>query len=291
MLISIGSSGYTAKINTLGAELTSLKSPDEMELIWNGNADYWDAHSPTLFPTPGKLRDLKYCYQGKFYDMPPHGFAKIMEFQVKEASPDAAELMLASDEETKKFYPFDFEFYCRFTITETGLCVTREVKNTGVDRMYFSCGEHTGLSTQALGCGFEECELKFERKENLVNWALTAGLLDHEEPYLRDEDTIPLSKGLFQEKGCLVLQGMKSKHVTLRRKGGSHGIRIQIKGFPALVLWTPYNEGQFICVEPWQALPSAADGGYELEERPCILSLEGGGAYSYSYTIGKVSII
>ncbi|MEI3015064.1 MAG: hypothetical protein V8T36_10340 [Ruthenibacterium lactatiformans] len=28
-----------------------------------------------------------------------------------------------------------------------------------------------------------------------------------------------------------------------------------------------------LCVEPWQGLPSEANGGYNLTQRPCILHL------------------
>lgn len=52
-----------------------------------------------------------------------------------------------------------------------------------------------------------------------------------------------------------------------------------------MVVWSPDNDGQFVCVEPWQGLPSEANGGYDLTQRPCILHLSSGERYEYTVTV------
>ncbi|VYU53500.1 Uncharacterised protein [uncultured Clostridium sp.] len=52
-----------------------------------------------------------------------------------------------------------------------------------------------------------------------------------------------------------------------------------------MVVWSPDNDGQFVCVEPWQGLPSEANGGYDLTQRPCILHLSSGEKYEYTVTV------
>ena len=42
---------------------------------------------------------------------------------------------------------------------------------------------------------------------------------------------------------------------------------------------------RFVCVEPWQGLPSDPGAGYELSQRPCILHLDAGDTYEYTVNI------
>lgn len=114
---------------------------------------------------------------------------------------------------------------------------------------------------------------------------MNKGLLDKKTPYLDNTDTLPLSKALFQTYGCLVLQGLSAPWVALRPVGNDRGIRVSIGGFAAMVVWSPDNDGQFVCVEPWQGLPSEANGGYDLTQRPCILHLSSGERYEYTVTV------
>jgi galactose mutarotase-like enzyme len=49
------------KINSFGAELNSLKRVDtNLEYLWQGNPQYWNRHSPVLFPIVGRLKDDSY---------------------------------------------------------------------------------------------------------------------------------------------------------------------------------------------------------------------------------------
>ena len=131
----------------------------------------------------------------------------------------------------------------------------------------------------------ENYALVFPAAQTAWNWQLNKGLLDKKTPYLDNTDTLPLSKALFQTYGCLVLQGLSAPWVALRPVGNDRGIRVSIGGFAAMVVWSPDNDGQFVCVEPWQGLPSEANGGYDLTQRPCILHLSSGERYEYTVTV------
>ena len=172
-----------------------------------------------------------------------------------------------------------------FTLTAAGLAITRRVENTGKEKMYFSVGEHLGLSLTPWGGSLENYALVFPAAQTAWNWQLNKGLLDKKTPYLDNTDTLPLSKALFQTYGCLVLQGLSAPWVALRPVGNDRGIRVSIGGFAAMVVWSPDNDGQFVCVEPWQGLPSEANGGYDLSQRPCILHLSSGERYEYTVTV------
>lgn len=286
MRLQLENNIFIAQIDTLGAELCSLLRKDSgEEFVWQGDERYWAGHAPTLFPITGKLKDLRFEYNEKNYELPPHGFAKEREFFVQSHTKTCVELVLEADRETLRQYPFLFRFTCVFTLTAAGLAITRRVENTGKEKMYFSVGEHLGLSLAPWGGSLENYALVFPAAQTAWNWQLNKGLLDKKTPYLDNTDTLPLSKALFQTYGCLVLQGLSAPWVALRPVGNDRGIRVSIGGFAAMVVWSPDNDGQFVCVEPWQGLPSEANGGYDLTQRPCILHLSSGERYEYTVTV------
>ena len=82
MKIILSNSELTATINTFGAELISLKNKSNREYIWEGNPNYWGKHSPILFPIVGSLKNNSYCYNNVVYNLPRHGFAREMDFDV-----------------------------------------------------------------------------------------------------------------------------------------------------------------------------------------------------------------
>ena len=84
MRLQLENNIFVAQIDTLGAELCSLLRKDSgEEFVWQGDERYWAGHAPTLFPITGKLKDLRFEYNEKNYELPPHGFAKEREFFVQ----------------------------------------------------------------------------------------------------------------------------------------------------------------------------------------------------------------
>ena len=66
MKISIKNNQLTAVIDSIGAELVSLKkSSTNREYIWEGNPVFWGKHSPVLFPIVGTLKNNQYQYKNK----------------------------------------------------------------------------------------------------------------------------------------------------------------------------------------------------------------------------------
>ena len=55
------------KIKSFGAELNSLLKIDEdLEYIWQGNKEFWNRHSPILFPIVGRLKEDSYFYKNNY---------------------------------------------------------------------------------------------------------------------------------------------------------------------------------------------------------------------------------
>ena len=59
-IISLSNDVISAQINTLGAELCSLKNTENKDFIWEGDPAYWGKHSPVLFPIVGTLKNNTY---------------------------------------------------------------------------------------------------------------------------------------------------------------------------------------------------------------------------------------
>ena len=55
-IISISSNSLTASIDTMGAQLMSLRK-GESEYLWQGDSNWWPRRAPFLFPIVGVLKD------------------------------------------------------------------------------------------------------------------------------------------------------------------------------------------------------------------------------------------
>ena len=66
MIYTLKNDKLTVEINSLGAELTSVKSTDGHEYIWQGSE--WKKHAPILFPVCGRDIVSKYLLEPVFVD-------------------------------------------------------------------------------------------------------------------------------------------------------------------------------------------------------------------------------
>ena len=76
-MIEIANGRLTARINPLGAELSSLTDADGHQLMTDANPIYWSGRAPLLFPIVGRLMDDRYRVNGREFALPQHGFAPV----------------------------------------------------------------------------------------------------------------------------------------------------------------------------------------------------------------------
>ena len=105
MLYTISNGTYTAQVDSLGAQLVSLKGPDGWEYIWTGDPAYWTGHAPVLFPMVGGLRGGRAKIAGDWHQMGRHGFARHQEFALAEQGEDRLVLRLESNPATPGSLP------------------------------------------------------------------------------------------------------------------------------------------------------------------------------------------
>ena len=92
-----------------------------------------------------------------------HGFASKSEFRATRVEKSALTLTLASNDETRKMYPFDFEFSADFSVEDDTLSVKFTVKNTGDETLPYMVGWHPGFNLHGDG-DIESFTLKFGGK-------------------------------------------------------------------------------------------------------------------------------
>lgn len=274
-MVTLENKFLKATFNELGAELISLINlKTEKEIIWEGNPDFWGGQSPVLFPTVGALKDDKYIFEGETYEMPRHGFARRKFFDVKSSSENDVVFELNSDQETLKFYPFDFSLQIKYTLTENKLTVSYNVKNTSEKELYFSLGAHPGFAIDTKnGLKYDDYEIIFSDDEKLEIHPLIDNLISKETQTIELENkTLPLSYDLFS-KDAFVITTMKSRKLVLRNNQNDHKVIFTFSNFPYFGIWAAKN-ADFVCLEPWQGIADLENHNQELREKFGILKLE-----------------
>lgn len=279
MNTTISNSTLKASIKNAGAELFSLKSSDK-EFIWEGNPNFWGKHSPVLFPIVGTLKNNIYTIAGKEYQLPRHGFARDMEFQLISKTENSATFSLQSNTATLKKYPFEFELQLIYTLKENTLDIEYKVINHSESKMPFSIGAHPAI---ALPKNFEDYSLKFEKEEVLKFSLLENDLVSNKTKILETtENLVPLNYKLF-ENDALVFKTLESKSLTILENSKPY-IKVDFEGFPSLGIWTK-EQAPFICIEPWFGYSDTPENSGELFEKEGILILDPNQIFTSKFSI------
>jgi galactose mutarotase-like enzyme len=285
MTLSIENQDIKASFQTKGAELTHLTAFGA-DRMWSGDPAFWGKHSPVLFPIVGALRDNTYFYEGKSYSLGRHGFARDREFAVVSQTGTEVVFGLTSDEESKKVYPFDFDFRIRYTLSGNRLEVAYSVHNTGGEVMWFSVGGHPAFAVPvAEGTSYEDYYLEFSETEDFNRWPLAGdGLIGAAtEPVALRTNRIPLTKELFYGD-ALVFKHLKSTSVTLKSDKTPRALTFDYAGFPYLGIWAAKN-APFVCIEPWCGIADSFDHNQQLTEKEGINRLEAGEVFSRVWSV------
>lgn len=287
--LTIQNEAYLLEVDTRGAEPRSLIWKEGgIELLWQGDPAFWPRRAPTLFPIVGKLNGGRYRWRGREFHLPQHGFARDQEFEVEGAGPQRVAFALRETPETLVAYPFPFEFTVEYGIGPAGLEVLYRVRNSGEEPMPFCLGAHPGFRCPLReGERFEDYELKFETPETLTRHLLQGGLLaPTPEPFLENEDTLPLSHDLFA-RDAIVLKGVRSRWVALGPRHGGPTLRVTFEGWPYLGLWTKPG-ARFLCIEPWQGLADPEGFAGEFAEKEGAVVLAPGEVFERGYAVEVV---
>jgi galactose mutarotase-like enzyme len=280
---------FTAEIRSTGAELVSFrKLADNSEYIWNGNKAFWGSHSPVLFPIVCALKNGEMRVDGVIYPMGNHGFARKSEFELAQESDSKAAYKLSFSKDTLAMYPFKFNFFITYTLTDNRLQVEYKVENIDDQTIYFSVGTHPAFNCPLDNkTNFEDYFIEFESAENLQRLYMNStNVIDtgkSQKMELENNRILHLSHELFHE-GALVFKKIHSNKVTLKSNQTPKKVVLSYEDLPAMGIWQAKN-APFICIEPWHGIADTDDFNGELKDKELIISLKQTASYNCHYTI------
>ena len=120
----------TAAIESLGAQLVSLKDASGKEYIWQRNPDIWPRCSPLLFPVVGNCRNGRTRFEGEWFEMEKHGFCKESDFTVVRQSDHTVTFRLAANAQTRRSYPYEFVLSLTYRLKNGVLLLDYCVENS-----------------------------------------------------------------------------------------------------------------------------------------------------------------
>ena len=200
---------------------------------------------------------------------------------MEEKAQDRVTFLYESNEETRKCYPFEFAFRVTFSLSGNKLNVDYKVENKDTKTMYFSAGAHEGYACPE---GYEAYSVVFSETETLYHTVLEGPLVTDEKIcILENAKELPLEKKYF-EIDAIVIENLKSRKISLVKRGASKKITLEFSGHDHLLVWT-MPEGNYICFEPWTGLPDRVGSSFLFEEKESITPLSAGEKTTISHSI------
>ncbi len=288
MIYTISKGKYSAKVDSLGAQLVSVADEKGNEFLWRGDKEVWDGHAPNLFPFCGRLYESKYRYGLNEYGMPIHGFLKDLETECILSSGDTLFLRLESSRETKKYYPFDFILNIHFAFTEHGIICTQTLKNAGKREIVFSFGAHPGISVPFPGGSrnFEDYSVDFGYGRKPIHMLIGEDGLDScmsEDYPLRDGRYLDLSRELFSQEMFFSDCGHR---VSIIDRTTERSVEVRCDKARFWGIWQPYGkDAPFVCVEPWTGFPGRSGVKEDLKTKLYTDRCEPWKTYGFSWSI------
>lgn len=265
-------------VTTAGAQIKSVvRKEDGVEHIWQADPQVWAYHTPILFPHTGKLKGGILTVDGQEYESKPHGFARISEHTLVSKGEDELVLELTDSEATRASWPFAFRLLSSFTLDGDTLHHTLTVENLDEKDMPFGIGFHPGFAIPFDGDHtFRDYELRFENPESPICLATDGGLISDKHYWLGSNmRAIEIDEHLFDnDSHCMT--GLSSRTLGIYEKDTGRGVVCGIRNFPYVLIWSKPGEPKFICIEPWNSLPSPAAGGTDWYEKPAAAILAPG---------------
>ncbi|MBL7920811.1 MAG: aldose 1-epimerase family protein [Bacteroidia bacterium] len=279
------SNDLTITLNHYGAELCSVKNNNGIEFIWQAQKDVWARHAPVLFPIVGKLKDNFFVYENKRYELPQHGFARDMEFEAFEKTPNAITFQLQSNNETKLNFPFDFVFQIKYILSGTELITEYRILNTSDEILFASLGAHPGFNCPILPKEeFEDYYLEFE-KDNFAITKLNNGLRTDATSNLQLNNKKLFLKTEMFDNDALVFENSQINSVSLCSSRSSHKITLKCKNWPYFGLWTKKGNDKFVCLEPWCGIADHEATKNELSKKDGIIQIDAGKDFNAQFSL------
>lgn len=286
-VVTIKNNRLKVEIDLFGGAFRSITDlTGGEELVWQGCEKCgWKNHDHVLFPLVCRMKDGYYEHDGTRYESSLHGFAKDSVFTPEIVTETSATVLLKSDENTLKAYPFDFELRVKYEIVDNGISVTYEVKNTGRETMPYFVGGHLGINLD----GTDEKEYKNDTQGNFLEFippitsehGLDGNFVLPPSPTFAGK--IELGKAYFKKVNTFIgITAGEQKAILTKKNGG----RIEFTtSAPIVALWSDENYGKYFCYEPWWGMPDEATPTREISNKKRVNFVEPGETKTCGYSL------
>lgn len=290
MLITLKDGKTTAVIDSVGAQLISLKNSENTEYIWQRDPEFWNKCSPLLFPIVGNCRNNRTILEREVWEIPKHGFCRDTDFAVTNQEKDCASFEIRDTEKTKTLYPYSFCLSLTYKLHDGVLFMDYKVINSDSRTMHYCLGAHPGFNCPLRdGEAFEDYDLVFEREETASSMRYDIKKLafnpEDRTGRLEKSRMLPLTRDLFKDD-AVYFDDLKSKKVSIVNRNTGKGIEVAFPGFETVAFWTPYPaEAPFICIEPWNGSAVYTTEDDEFIHKNHVQTLTPGDSKSYGLSI------
>lgn len=267
-------------VSLFGAEIRSIVNKESgKEMMWSGDAKYWNRVSPVLFPFVGRVFGGKYYHKGVEYSMGQHGFLRDQSFSLLSQSSDRIEFSFVSGDSMLSVYPFRHEVRVAYSLVGSKVSVYWTVMNLDNNEMYYSIGAHPAFAlNEKDSYGFD-----LSAKGDVHMITLAEGHIDGSVAY--DGHSVEIENNTF-ESDALIWSGLDSVDLVNRTTGDI--IRCEFPGFDYVGLWSNMVDGEmapFVCIEPWMGITDELGGYKDISEKLSIKSLAVNDKHEYVYSL------
>ena len=294
MIVTLKNQTMTAQIDSIGAQLISLKSISGTEYIWQRDPAHWKSCSPLLFPTIGNCRDGKYTLSSQSYTIPKHGFCRNADFISSDVSDEKASFTLTDSPETHSCYPFAFQLKLTYMLIDDGIQIHYTITNPGTETIYYQLGAHPGFNCPLqTGEKFEDYILEFEQEETSGYHSYDLKRMEFDmnsyTPILDHTTVLSLTYELFAND-AIFFTDLHSKKVVLKNPVTGCGVEVSFPDFATVAFWTAAaTKAPFLCVEPWNGSAIRSDEDDNFLNRHYLQKVESGKKRTYLLEIKKVN--
>jgi aldose 1-epimerase len=226
---------------------------------------------PILFPFPNRIRDGRFSFRGRSYEVNPprHGFVRDKAWKVdRTGASDEDGAWIESSIDAEDYYeqilgqfPFPFRLEVTYRLKESTLEMLTTARNTGDEDMPSGYGIHPYFRRPDRGLVQVPAGKRWELADSLP----TGNLLDVEGSYdlRRPSDLGGLSlDDIFTDVGADP-DGLTRCRLVDDQNGYEVVVEFDSKKFPHVVVYTPPAPRRAICIEP-NTCPTDA---FNLQER------------------------
>lgn len=288
MIFTVKNAFLSLSVDSLGAQMQSIKTANGIEYLWQGDEKYWVNRAPNLFPFVARMWQKKFVFEGKEYPTELHGFTRFSEFSLFNQTADTLVFRLDSNDEIRAIYPFEFSFFIIYRLCGKTLEITFRVENHGDKKMHFAVGGHPGFNTPICeDTPFEDYYIEFESEcqPTRVGFSPEVHVNGNDAPYqLVENKILSLRHELFDNDAIVLKNAAPTAYLCSKKLGKI--LKVSYPQMPIIAFWQyAHRKCPYICFEPWSALPGRQDIVEDISLKEDLIHLPPHETYNNTWSI------